>query len=267
MMLTRTEVTDMAQPQTPTAAERVLLLPELLEWIIYHLPIRNIYGGRRVCKIWNEVVETSVMLREKMFLVQETGDPRKPVRHTPGLAVVTSPQPAATVSASGLYHFSEPETPSQKVLDLLRDPNTPHERIMNPILKELAKQIKDNPTTLPDFWARAEASWRSMFISSCTPGLVKFGCPELSCRRSMAHHWILIGVQGTLGEVLPIWQDQMSICNDLCGTQNVWLEGVRICFHDPGSTPATPRGEGVPGRVEYVGGLNWTCRTKLFDGP
>jgi hypothetical protein len=65
----------MAEQQTfTTAAQRVLLLPELLENILYYLPTRNIYGVRRACATWEGVIERSITLKAKMFLVQQTDD-------------------------------------------------------------------------------------------------------------------------------------------------------------------------------------------------
>jgi hypothetical protein len=129
----------MAQPVTSiTAAEKVLL---------YNLPTRNIYGVRRVCTTWNDVIERSLILKPKMFLTQESGKPDEPS-----------------------YSWSHAITP-MKFLYLLRDKRTQAELILNPVLKELAQLAKNHceaGTEVPTAWIRPEASWSKMYISACT---------------------------------------------------------------------------------------------------
>lgn len=50
------------------ARKGVFETSELLEQILSFLPMKNIFGVRRVSKYWNDVVASSIQLQEKMFL-------------------------------------------------------------------------------------------------------------------------------------------------------------------------------------------------------
>ena len=51
-----------------TAASKVLFLPELIEQILAMLPIKNLFGARRVCSTWHECINVSPQLRTACFL-------------------------------------------------------------------------------------------------------------------------------------------------------------------------------------------------------
>jgi hypothetical protein len=155
----------MAQPQDPltarekvaraedsiTAAERVLLLPELLEDILFYLPTHTIYGVRRVCQTWNGIIEQGVALKPKMFK-PKMFKPKMFLSQRPGGShefLSPFPKPAAfhisdlicgATSAGWAWRDlgRERERPIHQHIE---DPETP---IINPILEELVEIVRES---------------------------------------------------------------------------------------------------------------------------
>lgn len=58
---------DTATVAKPAAAAKVFAVTELLEAILLNLPLRNIFGVRRVSRKWDAVIEDSKALQQKTF--------------------------------------------------------------------------------------------------------------------------------------------------------------------------------------------------------
>ncbi|CZT14202.1 uncharacterized protein RCC_00176 [Ramularia collo-cygni] len=59
-------------PPSPSCAEKVLTTYELLENILIHLPMHNIFTCQRVSRQWQSIIQRSVRLREAMFLTSSS---------------------------------------------------------------------------------------------------------------------------------------------------------------------------------------------------
>jgi hypothetical protein len=72
------------------ATKRTLAIPELLEIILSHLPIRDLLLGQRVCRLWQQCITASSLLQQRLFFkskpmpenVTETGGDGGPKHHT-----------------------------------------------------------------------------------------------------------------------------------------------------------------------------------------
>lgn len=63
-------------PTLPARIEKVLATYELVENILLHLPMHNIFTCQRVSRQWRSIIERSIPLREKMFLLSTSASLR-----------------------------------------------------------------------------------------------------------------------------------------------------------------------------------------------
>jgi hypothetical protein len=99
----------MASDTTSTsAAERVLLLPELLEQILLFLTFKELYRARRVCKTWDNAIEASPVLKTAMFLTATDKDDASERDFNPILEADLIPK----LLKSGPVDVSDPTIPA-----------------------------------------------------------------------------------------------------------------------------------------------------------
>ncbi|KAK5709529.1 hypothetical protein LTR17_019683 [Elasticomyces elasticus] len=54
------------------AANRVLMLPELLEIILLDLPTRDLLFAQKVCRTWKQVIDTTKSIQKALYLMPGT---------------------------------------------------------------------------------------------------------------------------------------------------------------------------------------------------
>ncbi|OJD33793.1 f-box domain protein [Diplodia corticola] len=142
--------------------EKVLQTTELLELILFHLPMRDLLLAQRICKRFNDLIRHSTTLQQTLFFL-------------PRPALPSSTPPAATTSSPPLRSFATGAITTE-----------PWDR--NPLLTsafppwfDRGVPARNRPrynsltrlTTLPlaatpaarDAFLRPDASWRNMFVT------------------------------------------------------------------------------------------------------
>lgn len=137
---------------TSSAAQRLFAIAELLEAIITDLPIRNVFGVRRVCHQWSEAINTTPSLQRKTFALTTKHAVAKYKLEKISIA------PNAT---------SEETSPIQLPL-----PNA----IINPLLPTALKHMSNDPPS--SSWKHPEASWRSLSLFSPAAHMASISCAD-----------------------------------------------------------------------------------------
>lgn len=68
-----------SEPSAPTATQTALSTYELLEQILLHLPIHDLFTLHRISKPWHSLLNRSVPLQERLFL-KPTSSPVNPIQ-------------------------------------------------------------------------------------------------------------------------------------------------------------------------------------------
>lgn len=136
---------------TSSAAQRVFALPELFEAIITHLPVRNVFGVRRVCRQWSDAIQTTPSLQRKIFAIT--------TKHVVARDKLKELSMAATLK------------------EILRVQLPLLYAKINPLLAAALKHMSCDPSSSPP-WRHPEASWRRLSLVSPAAHTASISCAD-----------------------------------------------------------------------------------------
>ncbi|KAI6810796.1 hypothetical protein KC340_g17734 [Hortaea werneckii] len=149
------------------ASRRALDTPELLEAILYQLPLQDLLGAQSVCKTWQTVIDHSKKLQRALYFEPVVWD-----------LVALCKEPGGRMH----YNHWVQAGNSERCVTVYENP------ILSLVIKSLLPVTRTRSllAQLAGCWQRREASWRRMLVTQPpfqgTVHIYRHGSPGISNR-------------------------------------------------------------------------------------
>ncbi|KAF2104814.1 hypothetical protein NA57DRAFT_71019 [Rhizodiscina lignyota] len=190
---------------------RMLLVPELLEMVLVHMPPTDLYRYRRVCRTWQNLMQTSPKLRRAMYLNERVEFDAKVTENMTFNPLFTTDLYGGEICNewAGQSPCARIYLSKEQLVDLIE---TPGSRSLAPKLPPIDDMLLTNP---PVRWSYVTDIWIMYHGENltCHYGCIRPGEDAQSNEEYVAREFrsrVLPWDWGTCEEEFKIWLSQRS---------------------------------------------------------